>query len=30
MRRIRELYLEDASVTIVILGKCTLDRRYVD
>ncbi|NRT80955.1 TIR domain-containing protein [Clostridium beijerinckii] len=30
MRRIRELYLNDSTVTIVMLGKCTWTRRYVD
>ena len=30
MRRIRELYLKDATVTIVLIGKCTWARRYVD
>lgn len=30
MRRIRELYLSDSTVTIVLLGKCTWARRYVD
>ena len=30
MRRIRELYLSDSTVTIVMLGKCTWARRYVD
>lgn len=30
MRRIRELYLSDTTVTIVMLGKCTWARRYVD
>lgn len=30
MRRIRELYLSDSSVTIVMLGKSTWARRYVD
>jgi hypothetical protein len=30
MRRIRELYLTDSTVTIVLLGKCTWARRYVD
>ncbi len=30
MRRIRELYLEDSTVTIVLIGKCTWARRYVD
>lgn len=30
MSRIRQLYLGDSSVTIVMLGKCTWARRYVD
>ena len=30
MRRIRELYLRDSSVTIVAIGRCTWARRYVD
>jgi len=30
MRRIRELYLQDSTVTIVLIGKCTWARRYVD
>jgi hypothetical protein len=30
MRRIREVYLKDSSVTIVLIGKCTWARRYVD
>lgn len=30
MRRIRELYLKDSTVTIVLVGKCTWARRYVD
>ena len=30
MRRIRELYLKDSTVTIVLIGKCTKTRRYVD
>lgn len=30
MRRIRELYLTDSTVTIVLMGKCTWARRYVD
>lgn len=30
MRRIRELYLKDSTVTIVLIGKCTGARRYVD
>lgn len=30
MQRIREKYLEDSTVTIVLLGHCTHSRRYVD
>ncbi len=30
MRRIRELYLSDSTVTIVIVGLCTWARKYVD
>lgn len=30
MRRIRELYIRDSTVTLVMLGKCTCTRRYVD
>lgn len=30
MQRIREKYLEDSTVTIVLLGSCTHSRRYVD
>lgn len=30
MRRIRELYLKHSTVTIVLIGKCTWARRYVD
>nr|VFK02703.1 MAG: MTH538 TIR-like domain (DUF1863) [Candidatus Kentron sp. LFY] len=30
MRRIRELYLGDSTITIVLLGSCTHSRRYVD
>lgn len=30
MQRIREKYLEDSTVTIVLLGTCTHGRRYVD
>lgn len=30
MSQIRKKYLEDASVTIVLLGSCTHSRRYVD
>lgn len=29
-RRIRELYLTDSTVTIVLLGKCTWARKFVD
>ncbi|ORA62088.1 TIR domain-containing protein [Mycobacteroides franklinii] len=29
-RRIRELYLSDSTVTIVLLGQCTWGRRFVD
>ena len=29
-RRIRELYLKDSTVTLVMIGKCTWARRYVD
>lgn len=29
-RRIRELYLADSTVTIVLIGKCTWSRRFVD
>lgn len=29
-RRIRELYLADTTVTIVLLGKCTWARQFVD
>lgn len=29
-RRIRELYLTDSTVTIVLLGRCTWARRFVD
>jgi hypothetical protein len=29
-RRIRELYLSDSTVTIVLLGKCTWGRKFVD
>lgn len=29
-RRIRELYLTDSTVTIVLIGKCTWARRFVD
>lgn len=30
MQRIRELYLRDSTVTLVMMGKCTWARRYVD
>lgn len=30
MSRIRQLYLSDSTVTIVMLGRCTWARRYVD
>jgi len=30
MRRIRELYLTDSTVTIVMVGACTWARKYVD
>jgi len=30
MKRIRELYVRDSTVTIVLMGKCTWARRYVD
>lgn len=30
MKRIRELYLKDSTVTVVLMGKCTWARRYVD
>lgn len=30
MKRIRELYVRDSTVTIVLIGKCTWARRYVD
>lgn len=30
MRRIRELYLQDSTVTLVLVGKCTWARRFVD
>lgn len=30
MRRIRELYLANSSVTLVLVGRCTWARRYVD
>ena len=30
MQRIREKYLQDSTITIVLLGSCTHSRRYVD
>lgn len=30
MRRIRQLYLRDSTVTIVLVGRCTWSRRFVD
>lgn len=30
MRRIRELYLTNSTVTIVMIGQCTWSRKYVD
>ncbi len=30
MRRIREAYLKDSTVTIALIGKCTWARRYID
>ena len=30
MQRIRQLYLQDSTVTIVLVGKCTWARRFVD
>ncbi len=30
MKRIRELYLKDSTVTIVLIGKCTWARKFVD
>jgi MTH538 TIR-like domain (DUF1863) len=30
MRRIREVYLKGSTVTLVMLGRCTWARRYVD
>lgn len=30
MARIRELYLEDSTVTIILIGTCTHSRRFVD
>ncbi len=30
MQRIRELYIQDSTVTVVLVGKCTQSRRYID
>lgn len=30
MSRIRELYLKDSTVTIILIGSCTHSRRYID
>lgn len=30
MRRIRELYIKDSTVTIVLVGQCTWARKFVD
>lgn len=30
MQRIRKLYLQESTVTIVLIGKCTWARRFVD
>ena len=30
LRRIRELYVRDSTVTIVLIGQCTWARRFVD
>ena len=30
MQRIRQLYLKDSTVTIVLIGRCTWARRFVD
>lgn len=30
MRRIRDLYLKDSTVTIILMGQCTWARKYVD
>src|SRR4051812_6111051 len=30
MRRVRQLYLRDSTVTIVLVGPCTWARRFVD
>ena len=30
MRRVRELYVQDSTVTVVLMGECTWSRRFVD
>jgi antiphage defense system Thoeris ThsB-like protein len=30
MRRVREIYIRDSTVTIVLIGPCTWSRRFVD
>ena len=30
MERIRKLYLQDSTVTVVLIGKCTWARRFID
>ena len=30
MKRIRQLYLQDSTVTIVLIGKCTWARKFID
>ena len=30
LRRVRELYIQDSTVTIVLVGRCTWARRFVD
>lgn len=30
LRRIRELYIKDSTVTIVLIGRCTWARKFVD
>jgi hypothetical protein len=30
LRRVRELYVRDSTVTIVLIGRCTWARRFVD
>src|SRR6267378_346467 len=30
MTRIRQIYLKDSTVTIVLVGSCTHSRRYID